>query len=537
MKRIPEEEMEHVPILNIYEDIHKYFNKKEQKKKEEEMKKKKEEERVRIKYTMFNLNTENIKEAKNEYRINIYDHFVLNDVKRKDYIVQDVFQTEELIHDLMKIFAYIDTARSFYLLKEWDENSNFCNLERVTEANIKAKLKKIKFIIKNNVFDAWEIVSCGTNMEFFQYNQMTFYSENPGYFSRFRGLPYKSLEECDEDVIALFMSHMLNVICNDNEELCTYIINWFAHIFQKPGEKIGIALILVGMQGTGKTVFTNVVCHLCGCYGLENANLNNISGNYNTLIKDKILIVVNEVDPKYGLTSGSTNNLKTLITESSIDFNQKHKDAINGKNFANFIFVSNNFIPMRIDLDDRRFCVIEVSPDYKDDKEYFVSLLQSIEVPGFYENLITFFLSIDIADWNPAEIPYTEAKERIINECNNRKKTEPKNKIGRRELYEQCVEWSKANNRSIPDANLFGRLAQESFKITKSRGKKYYRLVEDSEDSEQEALPPPSPPPLSPPSLPPPPPQKYDEEEDFPFQDIFDQQYQGPFDDDDLFFN
>ena len=91
---------------------------------------------------------------------------------------------------------------------------------------------------------------------------------------------------------------------------------------------------------------------------------------------------------------------------------------------------------------------------------------------------------------------------------------------------------SKVNNRSIPDANLFGRLAQESFKIIKSRGKKYYKLVEDSEeDSEQEA-----PPPLSPP----PPPQKYEEEEDFPFQDIF-EPYQEPFNDnndnDDIYFN
>ena len=234
------------------------------------------------------------------------------------------------------------------------------------------------------------------------------------------------------------------------------------------------------------------------------------------------------------MTSANTNNLKTLITEGSIDFNQKHKDAVKGKNFANFIFVSNNYIPMRIDLDDRRFCVLEVSPDYKDDKEYFDQFLDSIKVPGFYENLITFFLSIDIEDWNPAEIPYTEAKERIINECNNREKTEPKPKIGRQELYEECVKWSIANNRAIPDQILFGKIAKESFKLTKSHGKKYYRLVEDSEDSEQEAPPPPPPP------SPPPIPQKYEEEEDFPFQDIF-EPYQEPFNDnndnDDIYFN
>ena len=518
MKRIPEEELEKGDVRQMYEDIRKFFEKKE--------------ERENISNAMFNLSSENIEEAKNEYRIDLFDHFLLKDVKNKDYIVQGVFQTEELIHDLMRVFAFIDTANSFYLLKEWNENSNICDLKQFNEVTMQKKLRKIKFKIKNQEFNVWEIINYANNMDFFHYNQTTFLSEDSGYFSRFRGFPFKPPERYDEKAITLFMSHLLNVICNGDKELCKYICSWIAHLLQRPGEKICIALVLVGMQGTGKTMFTNVVCRLCGNYGIENANLKNISGNFNTLLKDKILVVANEIDPKYGLEISSANKLKTLITEKSIDFNSKHKDTFIGYNFANFILVSNNFVPIRIDPDDRRYCVLEVSPEHANDKEYFDQLCSSIEAPGFHENLMSFFLNINIDNWNPSEIPYTEAKERIISECNDGF-NKPKPGIGRQEFYEQYKKWAIEHDKEVVNQHAFKKIVMESCKIAHSEGRKYYTLKDSEEDSLPSPLPPP---PFQLPSSPSPPlssipmPQKYEEEEDFPFQEDFEPQNQ---DDDD----
>ena len=524
MKRIPPKELNPGNVFQMPQGNDKFFDELEEKKE--------------ISDAIFNINTENIEEVKNEYCIDLYDPFVLNNIKRKCYVVGGIFQTEEFIHDLMRVFAYIDTANSFYLLKEWKENSNICDLKQVNEVTMKKKLKKIKFTIENIFFSAWEVINYGKNIDFFHYNQTTFYSKDPGYFSRFRGFPFKPPEEYNENAITLFISHLLNVICNGDKELCKYICNWFAHIFQKPGEKIGIALVLVGMQGTGKTVFTNVVCRLCGSYGLENANLKNISGKYNTLLKDKILVVANEIDPKYGHESSSANNLKTLITEKSIDINSKHKDAVIGSNFANFILVSNNFVPIRIDPDDRRYCVLEVSPEHANDKEYFDQLCSSIEAPGFYENLMKFFLNINIDNWNPSEIPYTEAKERIIRECNDGfdMKEEQENndnskpRIGRQEFYEQYKKWAIEHDKEVVNQHSFKRIVMESCKIAHSGKRKYYELKYSEEDPLLSPLPPP-PFQLIPPPSPPPVPQKYEEEEDFPFQEDFEPPNQD--DDDD----
>ena len=503
---------------------------------------------------LLELDTENVEEMKKKFFIDIYDPFVFDDIRRKDYKVRGGFKTEELIHDLMKICAILDTASSPFLFKIWDQDSHICKIVQVSNCMMKDKLSELVFKIGRKKYTALEIMDSGTNMKFFRYNQTTFYSENPLYFSRFRGLPFKKLDACDPKVIEFFISHALNIICNGEKDICRYVFNWIAFLLQRPGEKIGTALILIGDHGVGKTLFTNVICKLCGCYGLENANLKNIAGNYNALVQDKILIVVNEIDAKYGLSSDSANNLKTLITEKSVDINRKHKDAFTGKNVANFIFVSNDFTPIRIEPGDRRYCVLEVSPRFKDDHEYFIHLFDTFDEPDFYENLLTFFLKINIKNWRPdATLPLTPAKARIIEECQNNTKVrraltkdDLKKGVGRQELFECYKFWAQSKNKEVQNQREFAKIIKERFDIGYAHGQRLYKLKD--KNSEQE--PSPSPPLLdfdTPPSPPPPPEvlfrnfeqeeptqeQKYEEEEEFPFQEDFESQNQNDDDDDD----
>ena len=63
-----------------------------------------------------------------KYRIDIFSNFVIDDIRQNDYTVQGVFQTEELNRDLMRIFAFIDTANSQFLFEIWDGNGHFCKI-------------------------------------------------------------------------------------------------------------------------------------------------------------------------------------------------------------------------------------------------------------------------------------------------------------------------------------------------------------------------------------------------------------------------
>lgn len=510
MKRIPPEELEHVSTKEIYDEIHKYFDDKQN-----------------IKKTLFNVNTENAEQMKKQYRIDIYDNFVIDDIRQKDYTVQGVFQTEELIHDLMRVIALIDTANSPFLFKIWDENGNTCKISQVPHAIMKKKLKSIDIKVMDKIFNVWDIVDYGKNINFFIYNQVSFYSDNPRIFSLFRGFPYKPLRTFDKNVIGLFLEHFIYVICSKNMEVFHYLCSWIAFLLQKPGVKIGTALVLVGIQGTGKTMFTNAICQLLGVYGIENANLNNITGKHNSQILNKMLIVVNEVDSSFGLKRDSSNILKTLITEKSIDINPKHKETFTALNYANFIFVSNNFIPIRIEPDDRRYCVLQVNGKYKENYTYFGQLFDSFAADGFYENLLTFFLNQDIDNWNPEKtLPFTEAKKTIIDACAGSKypdivsfandnKDELKRGVEKQELYEQYTKWAIQNEKEVRSRHEFNQYLLEwcnKFRprIDNPQRKTYYKLKE-------QALPPPPPPP------PLPPPEYEEEQSTFPFELIEDQ--------------
>jgi hypothetical protein len=240
---------------------------------------------------------------------------------------------------------------------------------------------------------------------------MSFYSTEENIFSYFQGYDYE-IGEAKLEVISNFLTHILEVIANHNEELYEYILNWYASILQKPDFKCGTALVIVGEQGTGKNVFTDILCKLLTRYANSNiTNIDSIIGKFNTSIENTKLIVCNEmasIDTNKYLNSDV---MKAVITEPTTEVNAKCCQVRKIQNVANLIIVSNNMNPIRIEQDDRRYVVMKVSSEYKNEKEYFTQLLN---LPAnFYQNLFSFFMTRDISTFDPRKIPQTQAKEEM----------------------------------------------------------------------------------------------------------------------------
>lgn len=94
------------------------------------------------------------------------------------------------------------------------------------------------------------------------------------------------------------------------------------------------------------------------------------------------MLVCNEV--KSFVSNSEKDPLKALITESTVDIQSKGKNAIHQENVANFIFLSNNFAPVKISEGDRRYFVLEVWSQMIDNFEYFKKSNESF-TPEFYE--------------------------------------------------------------------------------------------------------------------------------------------------------
>lgn len=45
---------------------------------------------------------------------------------------------------------------------------------------------------------------------------------------------------------------LIKIMSNHDEQVCNFILDWIAHMFQYPEIKIGLVIVLVEKQGIGK---------------------------------------------------------------------------------------------------------------------------------------------------------------------------------------------------------------------------------------------------------------------------------------------
>lgn len=143
------------------------------------------------------------------------------------------------------------------------------------------------------------------------------------------------------------------------DEVCYHhFLNWLAAIWQTR-EKLGTAWILHGVQGTGKGVFFHhVLVPLFGERYCVTKQLRDFDDKFNADMETCLLFNIDEVKLSSQTNSSRTlNQIKALITEPVINMRAMRQNAVQVKNYTNFILTSNDYDAMAIDEFDRRFNV------------------------------------------------------------------------------------------------------------------------------------------------------------------------------------
>ena len=131
-------------------------------------------------------------------------------------------------------------------------------------------------------------------------------------------------------------------------------LNWLAVIFNT-GHKTGTAWVILGSQGSGKTMlFERVLTPLLGEGNCTELNQDALSSRFNHLLHRKQLVCFNEVHS----SRQAAERIKTWVTEDQIRLEDKTVQASINRNFLNLIFTSNSQIPVVLEADDRRFNVV-----------------------------------------------------------------------------------------------------------------------------------------------------------------------------------
>ena len=247
------------------------------------------------------------------------------------------------------------------------------------------------------------------------YNRQTIMLENlvfkpngivkPGQINTFRGFNFKRDERNPDKIIA-----HIEMLCNNNEKLFYWLLSWMAIQVQRPGTKLATSVIMHGKQGTGKSMLWHCFGDMFGEY-FYTINQNLLESNFNQWASRKTFVLAEEVLANRS-KSKLKNVIKEMVTGGKIVIDQKYTKAWQEDCYMNMVFLSNNKLPMLLDVEDRRFTVIRC--DNIQPEEYYIELENEIKDNGS-NRLYNFLMNWDLNGFHAHTKPYkTQEKAELI---------------------------------------------------------------------------------------------------------------------------
>jgi hypothetical protein len=241
-------------------------------------------------------------------------------------------------------------------------------------------------------------------------------------FNLFQGfkLDYEKVEyKYDEDGIAIptpkikkWIDHVINVICSGNKATAKKVLQWFAHIIQKPDEK-AFAMIWRSEQGAGKSIFYDLFSKTIGDYlTLQLSKMETLTEKHNKILEGRLLVNPNECS-NYP-TMKDMNVLKSFITEVALNINPKNRPCYTIDNWARLLITTNDKFSARLSYDDRRWLCLEVSSSTIGKKAYFKPLVDSLNCRETHKELFNYLANYDISDFHCQRPPMTAYKKSMI---------------------------------------------------------------------------------------------------------------------------
>ena len=244
--------------------------------------------------------------------------------------------------------------------------------------------------------------------------------ENKDIFNIWKGydISVEIAEKFDEDEAQPILDHILDCWCDGDKQSFEYVMDYFAHIIQKPWKKTGVVVALRSKQGGGKGVIISKLDEIIGDnHFCQNSNANYLFGDFNGQLEGKILVNLDEAF--WGGDKKMEGMMKNKITERNQTINKKNKEAYMVSDYANYIISTNNDWFAGTTEDDRRYYCLELNNKYagrmtKEKEEYFNPIVQA--PAGAFAKIL---YNRDITHFNPRIFKKTKLLQEQVERNHN----------------------------------------------------------------------------------------------------------------------
>jgi hypothetical protein len=212
--------------------------------------------------------------------------------------------------------------------------------------------------------------------------------------------------EPEEGDVSMFTDWMFDIIADRDEANYKWIMGWCAQMVQEPMTKIGVATVLRGLKGTGKSKLGELLGGLFPQHHKTISRQEQLVGNFNRHLEDCLLLQAEEAF--WAGSKSAEGALKDLVTNPRIMIERKGVDSYMAPNFTRILFTSNEEWVVPATADERRWAVFDISDRRKQDYDFYAAL-QSWYDRGGKKHILHHLKTFDLATVNVRTAPQTKA--------------------------------------------------------------------------------------------------------------------------------
>ena len=194
------------------------------------------------------------------------------------------------------------------------------------------------------------------------------------------------------------------------------LIDWLAHIEQKPGELPHFGWLHISKKhGKGRNWVASVAVRVwSGNVAASFDLIGALNNSFNDRLSRCLLAIVDEINEGGNSSYRHAQTLRQMITAEHREINPKYGRKHVEYNATRWLIMSNHVGALPLDGNDRRFFVVDHEGEPRD-PEYYTRLYALIKDPTFISSVAEMLKQRDISNFNPGEIPpITKAKAALI---------------------------------------------------------------------------------------------------------------------------
>jgi len=204
--------------------------------------------------------------------------------------------------------------------------------------------------------------------------------------------------------ITTFLLFIEQCLCDGNNFQAEWLLDWLAHLVQKPSEKSTLVPVLIGDEGTGKGLLADgIMGNILGSFYNKIMTAQVLKEKFNVEQTKKFLTFIDEATWRGDKVEDGI--LKGLTGSDVMAVEEKFGGRYNIENYSRYMIASNNEEAVAVGRSNRRYMVIECSKDFAGNTTYFKPLWDGIKKGKLVNQVFDFLMKRDISKFDPFLLP------------------------------------------------------------------------------------------------------------------------------------